>query len=253
MRFDPPLVEGVLVRRYKRFIADVVLRDGSEITAHVANTGPMTGCAEPGFEVALSHHPDKGRKLPWSWEIVRPAPPWGDGGSWALVNTIRANAVVGEALRARKIPAFAGYATVRPEVRWRPDKKSRLDFLLEDHEEGAPPCFVEVKNVTLREEGQALFPDTVTTRGARHVRDMTTLVREGRAKAAMFFLVARSDCSGFRPAAHLDPDYAEAVTEALGAGVGIHAWQMEVNPQGMELTSELETTPPATGDGPGRR
>jgi len=249
MRFDPPLRQGVLVRRYKRFIADVVLADGSEITAHVANTGPMTGCAQPGFEVALSHHPNKGRKLPWSWEIVRPTTPWGDGESWALVNTIRANAVVGEALRARTVPAFAGYATVRPEVRWRPDKKSRLDFLLEDHEDGDPPCFVEVKNVTLREGGTALFPDTVTTRGARHVRDMTTLVREGRAKAAMFFLVARSDCSGFSPAAHLDPDYAQAVTEAVEAGVGIHAWQAEVSPRGMALTRELETKP--WGDGPG--
>ena len=190
MTFAPPLALGTLVRRYKRFLADIRLDDGSDITAHVANTGPMTGCAQPGWRVALSHHPDKGRKLPWSWELVRPQPPWGAGDAWVLVNTSRTNSIVGEALTARAVPQLAGYRSVRPEVRWDPAHKSRLDFLLDDHEAGEAPCYVEVKNVTLREGGVAMFPDTVTTRGARHVRDLTTIAQRGEQRAAMFFLVA---------------------------------------------------------------
>ena len=240
MTFDPPLTLGTLVRRYKRFLADVRLDDGRQLTAHVANTGPMTGCAEPGWRVALSHHPDKGRKLPWSWELVRPEPPWGSGGSWVLVNTARTNSVVGEALRARAVPELAGYRSVRPEVRWHPEEKSRLDFLLDDHEAGEPPCYVEVKSVTLREDGVAMFPDTVTTRGARHVRDLTTLARRGDARAAMFFLVARQDCPTFRPAAHLDPDYAEAVAIAQDAGVACLVYDAELSEEGIALGDQVE-------------
>lgn len=229
MTFDPPLVLGTLVRRYKRFLADVRLDDGRELTAHVANTGPMTGCAEPGWRIALSHHPDKGRKLPWSWELVRPAPPWGSGDSWVLVNTARTNTIVGEALRAGRVAELADYRSVRPEVRWDPAHKSRLDFLLDDHKAGQPPCYVEVKNVTLSQDGVAMFPDTVTTRGARHVRDLTTIAERGDERAAMFFLVARQDCPTFRPAAHLDPDYAAAVIAAQHAGVACLVYSAELS------------------------
>lgn len=240
MRFDPPLTLGTLLRRYKRFLADIRLDDGTEITAHVANTGPMTGCAEPGWRVALSHHPDKGRKLPWSWELVRPEPPEGSGDTWVLVNTGRTNSIVGEALRERAIPQLAGYTSVRPEVRWDPDSKSRLDFLLDDHDDGAPPCYVEVKNVTLRRDGGALFPDTVTIRGVRHVRDLTAIARAGDARAAMFFLVARQDCASFRPAADLDPDYAEAVANAQDAGVACLVYGAQLSETGIVLGDPIE-------------
>ena len=235
MTFDPPLTLGVLRRRYKRFLADIRLDDGQQITAHVANTGPMTGCAEPGWRVALSHHPDRGRKLPWSWELVRPEPPWGSGDAWVLVNTGRTNSIVGEALRARSVSELAGYHGVRPEVRWDPAHKSRLDFLLDEHAGGDPPCYVEVKNVTLRQDGVAMFPDTVTTRGARHVRDLTEIARRGDERAAMFFLVARPDCTTFAPAAHLDPDYAEAVAVAQDAGVAYLVYAAELSLRGIAL------------------
>ena len=247
VRFDPPLTTGVLIRRYKRFLADIRLDDGREITAHVANTGAMTGCAEPGWRVALSHHPDKGRKLPFSWELVRPEPPWGSGESWALVNTARTNTIVGEALRERRVPALAGYRSVRPEVRWDPESKSRFDFLLEDHDGGDLPCFVEVKNVTLRRAGVALFPDTVTARGTRHVHDLATIVQSGRALAAMFYLVARQDCGSFAPAADLDPEYAAAVAEAKDAGVACIVFDARLSLEGFELGVCLRQAPRRCG------
>jgi len=228
MRFDPPLTLGTLLRRYKRFLADVRLDDGEELTAHVANTGSMRGCAEPGSRVALSHHPNKGRKLPWSWELVR------IGDAWVAINTAHPNHVVEETVRAGRIRELSGYGAVRREAPFAPG--TRFDLLLE--EPGRRRCWVEVKNVTLREGDDAQFPDAVTARGAKHLRQLGVAVRDGDRGVCLFF-VGRGDCQRFSPAAHIDPGYAGELTRALAAGVEVLVWQAEVDLAGIRLARPL--------------
>jgi sugar fermentation stimulation protein A len=209
----PPLSAGRLVRRYKRFLADVELDDGRLVTAHSANTGSMMGCAEPGSRVWLSASDNPKRKLPWTWELVEAAP-----GVVVGIHTGRANGLVEEALRAGRIPALAGAAAIRREVRY--GQNSRIDLLLE-FEQG-PPCHVEVKNVTLVEDGTALFPDAVTTRGAKHLREMQAVVAAG-GRAAMVYCVQRGDARALSSADAIDPAYGEALRAALAGGVAAYA------------------------------
>lgn len=229
MQFPDPLIRGRLQRRYKRFLSDITLDDGSEVVAHCANPGSMMGLAGPGAPVWLSPSRNPARKLKYSWELVEV-----DGGLVGI-NTGRANALVAEGLEAGKVPELAGYARRRAEVRY--GANSRVDFLLEDP--GRPDCYVEVKSVTLkRQPGLAEFPDAVTARGTKHLGELAEMVRQDR-RAVLFFLVQRGDCDRVAPAADIDPTYAEALERALAAGVEILCYQCNLSPTGIALDERL--------------
>jgi len=209
-----PLQEGVLLKRYKRFLADVEMDGGEIVTAHCANPGLMLGLADPGINVWLSKSDNPKRKLAWSLEIVEVDA--GRGPSMVGINTSHPNAVVEEAIEAGKVTELAGYASLRREVRY--GKNSRIDILLSDGEDGRL-AYVEVKNVTLsREGGIAEFPDAVTERGAKHLMELADMVREGH-RAVMVYLAQRSDAARFRLAHDIDPAYMDAWKTARDAGV----------------------------------
>lgn len=236
MDFPAPLVNALLLRRYKRFLADCVLEEGpqagAEITAHVANPGAMTGLAEPGSRILLAPAADPKRKLRWSWKIARLA-----GGGHAVVDTGIGNRVAGEALRAGAIPAFAGYPPegVRPEARY--GERSRVDFLLTAP--GLPDLYVEVKSVTLRRAGDlAEFPDAKTARGARHLDELAAMVGQG-ARAALLYLVMRDDCAAVGMAADIDPAYAGAFAAARAAGVEVAAHACVIDPAFVRLGAPM--------------
>lgn len=231
MRFPSALVPGRLVRRYKRFLADVVLDEtGEEITAHCANPGSMLGLKEPGLRVYLSRSDNPKRKLAYSWELVEA------DGALVGINTAHPNRLVEEALLAGAIPELAGFADLRREVKY--GKNSRIDILLEQGD--GRPVYVEVKNVHLmREAGLAEFPDSVTARGAKHLVEMGDMVAEG-ARAAMVYLVQRPDCSALSLAADIDPAYAAAFAEARARGVEAYAIGCRVTPQ--EIVAERAVT-----------
>jgi sugar fermentation stimulation protein A len=223
----PPLHTGVLLRRYKRFLADVRLDSGEEVVAHCPNPGRMTSCAAPGCRVWLSHHASPRRKLKWTWELSEL------DGTTVLVNTARPNAVVEEAVRAGAVPALQGYASLRREVRY--GERSRVDLLLED----PGRCYVEVKSVTLRVgPGEGAFPDAVTARGARHAAELAAQVAEGH-RAVLFFLVSRGDVDVIRPADEIDPAYGVALRAAVDAGVELLAHRAEVGPGGISVGPAL--------------
>lgn len=224
MRFDPPLVAGVLLRRYKRFLADVDLASGEVVTAHCPNPGSMLGLADPGRTVWLSRSDDPKRKLAHTLELVDA------GTSLVGVNTGRANRLVEEALDAGLPTDLGGYARRRREVRF--GDRSRVDFLLED--DGRPPCYLEVKSVTLaRRPGIGEFPDAVTARGARHLAELATVAGTG-SRAVLLYLVQREDCDRVVPAADIDPAYTGALAEAIAAGVEVHALGCAVTPDAIE-------------------
>ena len=209
MKYARPLIRAVLIRRYKRFLADVILPDGTEATAHCANPGAMTGLAEAGTIVWLEPNNDPKRKLRYSWKLAE------IDGALVGVDTALPNKVVGAALRVQAIPALAAYGTVRAEVKY--GENSRVDFLLS--EAGLPDCYVEVKSANLcRKAGLVEFPDTVTKRGAKHMGELAAMVSEGR-RAVVLYLVQRSDCSAFAVAADIDPAYNSAFEAARGQGV----------------------------------
>ncbi|KZK83907.1 Sugar fermentation stimulation protein A [Pseudovibrio sp. W64] len=214
MRFDVPLVTGRLIKRYKRFLADVTLDDGgAEITAHCANSGSMMGLKDPGIKVWLTPNNDPKRKLKYSWEMLE------IDGAMVGINTSRPNGLVEEAIEAGRIPELVGYEKLRREVKY--GKNSRIDILLEG--EGDKRTYVEVKNVTLaREDGIAEFPDAVTARGAKHLDELADMVREGH-RSAMVFLIQRDDCDALVLARDIDPKYGEAFDAAVKAGVEVYA------------------------------
>lgn len=208
MRFPTPLTRATLIRRYKRFLADVVLDSGEEITVHLANSGAMLGTATPGMEVWLSPASNPERKLKWNWELVTV------DGHLVGVNTAHPNRIVAEAVADDLIPELTGYDTIRREVKY--GRNSRIDLLLEGV--GRPKCWVEVKNVHLKRGDWAEFPDAVTVRGTKHLVELRDRVAAGE-RAVMVYLVQRADCIGFRPAADIDPTYAATLVEAIGDGV----------------------------------
>ncbi len=231
MRFDAPLIEATLLRRYKRFLADMRLQDGRELTVHCANPGRMDGCREPGSPCLLSDSRNPRRKLRYTWELVRtPA-------TWVGVNTHRANAVAREAIEAGAIPELAGYPELRAEVAY--GERSRVDLLLS---RGETRCYVEVKNVTLAESGCALFPDAVRARGLTHLRELTRCVAAGH-RGVMFYLVNREDCDHFSAAVHIDPAYAAGLREAVAAGVELLAYAARVRPEGIEIVRRITYVP----------
>ena len=229
MRFPAPLLEGRLLRRYQRFLADVDTPAGI-VTAHCPNTGAMQGCAEPGMRVWLSPATNPARKLAWTWELVEALP-----GVVVGMHTGRSNALVREAIEAGRVPELAGYATIRPEVKY--GEGSRIDLLLTAP--GRPDCYVEVKNVTAAVAGRiGYFPDAVTTRGTKHLREMSAMVAAGH-RAVLVFCVQRGDVDCVRPADHIDPVYARTLREALAAGVEVIALGARVSPAGIELERRL--------------
>lgn len=227
MQFDPPLTAGILVRRYKRFLADVTI-DGREETAHCANPGSMLGLALPGSRIWLSLSSNPARKLRLSWELVESC------GSLVGINTGCANRLAEEAIRAGKIEGLVGYDSLRREIAY--GEGSRVDFLLEGP--GRPPCYVEVKSVTLKRGDTAEFPDAVTARGTRHLRELAAMRRAG-ARAVMLFLAQRSDCNRLTIAGDIDPAYEEALAQAQEAGVEVMAQACRLSPAGIEIGQKL--------------
>ena len=232
MRFQTPLVPARLIRRYKRFLADVTLEsDGSEVVAHCPNPGSMMGLAEEGMRVWLEPNDDPKKKLKFGWRLVELA-----DGHLSGIDTGVPNKVVKEALLAGAIPALAAYETVRPEVKY--SLNSRIDFLLT--RQGLPDVYVEVKNVHLmRASGLAEFPDCVTERGAKHLRDLSSMVSEGH-RAIMLYLVQRTDCQRFALARDLDPDYGDAFDKAREAGVEVMCFGTQITREGVTLASPLD-------------
>lgn len=230
MRFQTPLVRARLIRRYKRFLADVTLEDGREGTAHCPNPGKMTGLAEPGTSVWIEEHGDARRKLPFAWRLAELP-----GGHLACIDTQAANRVIGEALKAGGIAPLAGYAEIRPEQPY--GTGSRVDFLLRGP--ARSDAYVEVKSVTLaRTPGLAEFPDTPTKRGARHLGDLAAMARAGH-RAVLVYLVQRTDCTRMRTAADIDPAYAAALAAARAAGVEVLAHRAAITPSQITLGPAL--------------
>jgi sugar fermentation stimulation protein A len=228
MKFPSPLVRGTLLKRYKRFLADVRLDDGTELTAHVANPGAMLGLNAPGSEVWLSKSDNAKRKLPYSWELVK-----ADGVLVGL-NTALPNPLVAEALAAGKIEELQGYSSVRREVRY--GVNSRIDLLLTG--ETKPTCYVEVKNVHLKRGPLAEFPDCRTERGAKHLRELTDMVAAG-GRAVMLYVVQRGDCAGFATADDLDPVYGQALREAMARGVEAICYDCQVTTEAIDWGRRL--------------
>ncbi|HHK74983.1 MAG TPA: DNA/RNA nuclease SfsA [Rhizobiales bacterium] len=225
MNLPSPLISGRLVRRYKRFLADVELDDGRKVTAHCANPGAMTGLKDPGLKVWMSTHDNPKRKLKYSWELAELEGHNGSRPALVGINTSLPNAIVREALEAEQIPELRGYDHLRAEVPY--GQNSRIDFLLESP--GRPPCYVEVKNVHLmRRPGLAEFPDSVTRRGAKHLDELRTEVLKGN-RAVMLYVIQRTDTDSFALAHDIDPTYARNFAAALEAGVEAFAYNCQIS------------------------
>lgn len=230
MLFPASLIPGVLVKRYKRFLADVELQDGTVITAHCPNPGAMTGYAAPGLRVLLSRSANPARKLAHTWELVH------NGACWIGVNTGLANAVVEEGLRKGALPGLAGYGEIRREAAY--GTSSRVDFLLQGP---AGRCYLEVKSVTMvAADGCYAFPDAVTERGLKHLRELSAMAEAGH-RAVLLFLIQRRDgrAGVFRAAAEIDPAYARGLEEAAARGVEILPCLAEVGETGISLAGPL--------------
>jgi sugar fermentation stimulation protein A len=212
------LQKSTLIKRYKRFLADVILADGSTTTMHVANTGAMTGCAEPGDIVWYSTSANNKRKYPFSWEITQTK-----HAHSICVNTIKANQLIEEALNANKITELLGYSSIKREVKYG-SENSKIDFLLSDVNK--PDTYVEVKSVTLLEGEQGFFPDAVTTRGQKHLRELIEVAQQGD-RAILLFAVLHSGINNVKIAKHIDSKYNELIIEAKAAGVEILAYKAD--------------------------
>jgi sugar fermentation stimulation protein len=235
MLFPSPLIEGRLLKRYQRFLADIQLPGGRTVTAHCPNTGSMLGCKETGSRVWLSEAANPKRKLPYTWEIVEALPEVLVG-----VNTGLPNRLVEEAVKTGVIAELAGYGRIRREVRFGAEN-SRVDLLLEGD---GPDCYLEVKNVTAAVEGKvAIFPDAVSDRGAKHLRELAAMAEAGH-RAVLCFCVQRRDVEDVRPADAIDPVYGRTLREALARGMEAIAYRAEVSPEGIELRHPLPVVCP---------
>lgn len=230
LRYPPPMLAGKLLRRYKRFLVDVELASGKIVTAHCPNSGSMLGCSTPGAEVFLSQATNPRRKLKYTWELVRVGP------TWVGVNTMRTNRIVAEALQAKQVPDLAGFTEISSEVPF--GRRSRVDFLLRGAEQD---LYLEVKSVTLAADGVACFPDAVTERGRRHLEELMEMCAAGH-RAAMLFLIQREDANLFRPAEHIDPNYAEKLRAAHAAGVKILVYDTMITPEDIRLRRKVQWT-----------
>lgn len=235
MRFQTPLEPARLIRRYKRFLADIRLEgDGREVTAHCANPGSMMGLAEPGTRIWVEPNDDPGKKLKYGWRLVDH-----ENGHFTGVDTGLPNRALKAALTARAVPGLEAYETVLPEQKY--GAGSRVDFLL--RQDGLPAAYVEVKSVTLsRRAGIAEFPDSVTARGRRHLEDLAETARAGH-RAVMLFLVQRTDCTAVTLAADIDPAYAAAFADAASAGVEVLCLGCAITPEAVEVAGPLDFVP----------
>jgi len=229
MQIDMPYLEGRLIKRYKRFLADVELPDGKIITAHTPNTGSMLGCAEPGLRVWLYDTGNSKRKYPYSWELVEDV-----SGHLVGIHTGRANALVKEAILDGVIVELSAYNKIRSEAVY-PPTGSRIDLLLSEHD-SKPDCYVEVKNVTaLASPGVVIFPDAVTTRGKKHLDSLLHAVQNGY-RAAMVYCIQRDDVNLFKPADEIDPLYARTLREVHSQGVEVYALGAEISPDEIKMS-----------------
>lgn len=227
---------GTLIKRYKRFLADIRLDDNSVLTVHCPNSGSMLGCSEPGSPVILSHSSNPKRKYPWTLEMIKKK------STWIGINTGMTNKIVHEALEQGVITEFGQITKIQPEITV--SAKSRLDFLLET-EKGH--TYLEVKNCSLAERGVAMFPDAVTARGTKHLRELATLCQQGYG-AALLFCIQRDDTSSFTPAQHIDPLYAATFREVREQGVLVVAYEASVTPEAITITHpvKVKECPPDT-------
>lgn len=233
MQFTPALQPATLVQRYKRFLADVVTPEGVALTLHCPNTGAMTGCATPGDTVWYSTSLNIKRKYPYTWEITQTA-----GGEYICVNTLRANQLVKEAISLDLIPELRGYNSLKTEVKYGAEN-SRIDFMLQAEDQ--PECYIEVKSVTLADRDNGYFPDAVTLRGQKHLRELISVAAEGK-RAVLFFAVLHSAIGKFSPARHIDPKYAQLLNEAQKQGVEVLAYKAELSADNITLRSALPVT-----------
>ena len=229
MRFKSRLIRGTLIQRYKRFLADVRLANGEVVTAHCTNTGSMMGCKAPGSSVYVSRSENLNRKLLYTWELIEA------NNTWVGINTLHPNRLVPEAVEAGVIAELSGYPTIRREVKV--SAHSRLDLCLEG---GNGNCFVEVKNVTLAVNDVAAFPDAVSERGTKHLKELMRLKRQGH-RAAIVFVIQRDDCEYFRPADEIDQEYGRWLRRAIKAGVEVLPYRAKVTPKEILLTERIAT------------
>lgn len=223
----PKLIQGTLIKRYKRFMADVRLKNGHVVTAHCPNSGSMKACSEPGRPVYLSRHNKPSRRLKYTWELIDM------GRSLVGVNTMVPNRLTEASIAAGYVKALSGYDTIRSEVKY--GENSRIDLLLEN---GGERCFVEVKNCTLVTDGLACFPDAVTSRGLKHLVELQEQIRQGD-RSVMFYLVQRMDAERFRPADHIDPAYGQELRKAVQRGVEILVYDVAIDLEGISLNRRL--------------
>ena len=233
MQFVSKLIPATLARRYKRFLADVVLDNGDMMTVHVANPGAMTGLDRPFSRIWISNSDNPMRKLPFSWQLVEAD--FGTGPELVGVNTANPNMLVADLLGTGLIPELRDYASVRREVKY--GTNSRVDFLLES--KGRRPCYLEVKNVHLmRKPGLAEFPDCVTARGAKHLGELATVVAGG-ARAVQLYIIQIPSADRFMVARDIDPAYAAAFDRARARGVEMLAWRCAVTVEGIEIATQV--------------
>jgi len=231
MKFTSPLLEGLFIKRYKRFFVDIEIIEASKpmtVTAHTANTGSMKTCLQPGFKSYLSVHDDPKRKLKFSLEMLH------NGKSFIGVNTSLANKLVIEAISNQVIEEVHGYQNIKPEVKI---GDSRIDILLENHA-SLPACYIEVKNVSYVENNRATFPDAVTERGQKHLRELISIVESGL-KAALIFVIQREDCEVYVANNSIDPEYCRLLREAHDKGVMILPYQCKINREEIVLQKRL--------------
>jgi len=226
MQFPKPLIHGKLIKRYKRFLADVELDSGEIVVAHCTNSGSMKTCIENGADVYLTHVDDPKRKTKYTWEMIY------INGDWVGINTGIPNLLVSEAIRDQEIEGLDFYSEVRRELKF---EDSRFDVFAKN-DQGS--CFIEVKNVSMKVGDHARFPDSVTTRGKKHLETLMRVKAQGM-RAVMFYVIQRSDVSIFGPAWDIDPNYADALKKAVDSGVEVFAYQAKVTPKGIDLLKQL--------------
>ena len=226
MIFQNKLLHGTLIKRYKRFLAEIRLDDGTEVVAHCTNSGSMKSCLENGAEVYLTPVTDPKRRTKFTWEMIK------INGSWVGINTANPNKLAFEAISAGLIPELSGYTNVKREVVF---GDSRFDIFAENE---TGKCFVEVKNVSLKEGNYALFPDAVTTRGQKHLKTLMEVKAHGL-RAVMLYIVQRIDVEVFAPAMEIDPEYAKVLKQAVNAGVEVIVLQVEITPEGIYIKKKL--------------
>lgn len=239
VKFKPPFQTAKLIRRYKRFLADIELPDGKTMTIHCPNTGSMLHCNAPGSRIWYSTSDSKTRKYPHTFEMIEVA-----GRKRAGINTGRANHLVREAIKSGLVPSLSGYEVINQEVRYG-QENSRIDFQLQQHpKHPGQDCYVEVKNVTLgMGKGLGLFPDAVSTRGAKHLRELMHIVEQG-GRAVLFFCVQHSGIERVEPATEIDPEYSATLVQAAAAGVEVMAWQAKLSAREIRLVKQVPVVLP---------